>query len=104
LTAEGTSERPQHEVPYLHVRPPRRIVGVGGEGIPLARIVGNRPGLLRLREQIEAALRAEDGMAVMDRYREVDGAEFDATVQKANRPVQMGEACEPERPDYSRMI
>jgi hypothetical protein len=61
VTAEGTSERPQHEVPYLHVRPPRRIVGVGGEGIPLARIVGNRP-------------------------------------------VQMGEACEPERPDYSRMI
>ena len=22
--------RPQHEVPYVHVRPPRRGVGVGG--------------------------------------------------------------------------
>jgi hypothetical protein len=100
----SASGRPRHEVPHLHVRPPRRVVGVGGEGLPLARIVGYRAGLLRLREQIDAALRAEDGMAVMDRYREVDGAEFDATVQRANRPVQMGEAREPERPDYSRMI
>jgi hypothetical protein len=58
----GSDGRPQYEVPYLHVRPPRRVVGVGGE---------------------------------------VDGAEFEATVQRANRPVQMGEAREPERPDRS---
>ncbi|CAA9392104.1 MAG: hypothetical protein AVDCRST_MAG03-683 [uncultured Rubrobacteraceae bacterium] len=39
--------RPQHEVPYLHVRPPRRVVGVGGEGDrPVARLYANRVRLL----------------------------------------------------------
>ncbi len=47
----------QHEVPYLHVRPPRRVVGVGGEGDrPVARITANRAGLLELRGQIDRAL------------------------------------------------
>jgi hypothetical protein len=50
LTAEGKSERPQHEIPYLHIRPPRRVVGVGGEGDPDATIAGNRAGLLKLRD------------------------------------------------------
>jgi hypothetical protein len=38
------ADRPQHEIPYRHVRPPRRIVSVGGEGDPDACIVGNRAG------------------------------------------------------------
>ena len=29
--ASEADGRPQHETPYLHVRAPRRIVGVGGE-------------------------------------------------------------------------
>ena len=60
MTAERTSERPQHEVPYLHVRAPKRVVGVGGEGDPLAKITANRAGLLRLREQVAAALEAAE--------------------------------------------
>ncbi len=93
--------KPQHEVPYLHVRPPRRVVGVGGEGDPLAKIHGNRAGLLKLREQVDAALRAEEGMASSDAYRETDERRFDLFIQRADRRTQMGEAREPEPPDYS---
>ncbi len=101
MTADG---RPQHEVPYLHVRPPKRIVGVGGEGDrPTAKIYGNRVGLLALREQIERVLAAEEGMAAEGRYRETDEAGYDLWVMRAtNRSRrQMGEPREPERPDRS---
>ena len=55
--------RPQHEVPYLHVRAPRRVVGVGGEAAPVAKIHGNRAGLLALRGQLDRALAADEGLA-----------------------------------------
>ena len=96
------SEKPPSETPYLHVRPPRRIVGVGGEGDPDATITGNRAGLLALRDLIDAALRADEGMSVVGYgYREVDGSRFDVTVQRATSREQMGEAREPEKPDRS---
>lgn len=89
------------EVPFLHVRPPRRVVGVGGEGDPLAKIHGNRAGLLALRDQIDAALAAEEGEAPMAPYRETDERRYDLVVMRATNRKQMGEAREPERPDYS---
>jgi hypothetical protein len=98
LTADG---RPQREVPYLHVRAPRRVVGVGGEGDPLAKIHGNRTRLLKLRDQIDAALRAEEGVASSAGYREMDERRFDLFVQRADKRTQMGEPREPELPDYS---
>ena len=101
MTAEGTSDRPQHEVPYLHVRAPRRMAGVGGEGDPLAKITGNRTGLLQLREQVDAALEADEGMAINTPYREVDERRFDLFVMRADRRAQMGEPKGPERPDRS---
>jgi hypothetical protein len=101
LTAGG---RPQHETPYLHVRAPRRVVGVGGEGDPLAKITANRAGLLRLREQVDAALAAEEGVASSAPYRETDERRFDLFVQRADRRPQMGEPREPDRPDYSWML
>ncbi len=77
--------RPQHEVPYLHVRPPRRVVGVGGEGDrPVAKLYANRAGLLALREQIDWALAAEEGMAAEGRYRETDEAEYDLWAMRAS--------------------
>ena len=77
VTSEADG-RPQHEIPYLHVRPPRSIVGVGGEGDRLvARIIANRAGLLELREQLDRALAADEGMATKGRYRETDEAEYD---------------------------
>jgi hypothetical protein len=97
----GEDARPQHEVPYLHIRAPRRAVGVGGEGDPLAKITANRTGLLRLREQVDAALEAEEGMAVKAPYREVDERRYDLFVMRADRREQMGEPVEPERPDRS---
>ena len=99
MTADG---RPQHEVPYLHLRPPRRIVGVGGEGDrPVARLYANRAGLLVLREQIDRALAAEGGTASEGRYRETDEAENDLWVMRATNRKQMGEPRDPERPDRS---
>jgi hypothetical protein len=39
------TEKPS-EVPYLHVRPTKRVVGVGGEGDrPVARLYANRAEL-----------------------------------------------------------
>ena len=94
--------RPQHEVPYLHVRPPRRVVGVGGEGdCPVAKLYANRAGLLALREQIDRALAAEEGMASEGRYRETDEAGYDLWVMRATSRKQMGASREPERPDRS---
>ena len=100
--ASEADGRPQHEVPYLHVRAPRRVVGVGGEGEPVARITGNRAGLLALREQVDKALRADEGLAVDTPYRETDERRFDLWVMRAHRREQMGEPREPERPDRSR--
>ncbi len=101
VTSEANG-RPQHEVPYLHVRPPRRTVGVGGEGDrPVARLYANRTGLLELRGQIDRALAAEEGMAAEGRYRETDEAEYDLWVMRTTNRKQMGEPRGPERPDYS---
>ncbi len=98
MTADG--RRRQHEVPYLHVRAPRRVVGVGGEGDrPVARLYANRAGLLALRGQIDRALAAEEGMAAEGRYRETDESEYDLWVMRATSRRQMGEARGPERPD-----
>jgi hypothetical protein len=102
LTTDGTGERPQHEVPYLYVRQPRRIVGVGGEGDrPVARLYANRAGLVALREQVDRALAADEGMAAEGRYPETNEAEYDLWVMRATSRKQMGESREPERPDYS---
>ena len=98
-----TQGRKPSETPYLHVRPPGRIVGVGGEGDrPVARIYANRAGLLKLREQVDRALTAEEGMASeATHYRETDEAEFDLVVYRAPNRGKMGEPREPERPDRS---
>ncbi len=101
MPVDFRSERPRHEIPYLHVRPLRRVVGVGGEGDPLAKITGNRAGLLQLRGQIDAALGADEGMAASGTYRETDERRFELFVQRADGRSQMGEAREPARPDYS---
>ncbi len=94
--------RPQHEIPYLHVRAPLRVLGVGGEGDhPVARLYANRAGLLELRGQIDWALAAEEGLAAEGRYRETDEAEYDLWVMRATSREQMGGPREPERPDRS---
>lgn len=99
MTVDG---RPQREVPYLHVRPPRRVGGVGGEGDrPVARLYANRAGLLKLRGQIDRALAVAEGMASEGRYHEADEAEYDLWVMRAASRKQMGKAREPERPDRS---
>jgi hypothetical protein len=96
------SVRKPSETPYLHVRAPGRVVGVGGEGDrPLGRLYAKRSGLLRLREQVDEALAAEDGMALEWRYRETDEVEYDLVVFRAPNRKQMGEPKKPERPDYS---
>ena len=87
----GRSTRSPNEVPYLHVRAPRRVVGVGGEAEPVAKITGNRAGLLALAEQIQSALEAEEGMAVRAPYREADERRLDLFVRRADRRSQMGE-------------
>jgi hypothetical protein len=98
----GEGARPQHEVPYLHVRAPRRVVGVGGEGDPVAKVCGSRAGLLALREQLDyALLGAEEGLASQAAYHETDERRFDLFVQRAHKRGQMGEPREPDRPDRS---
>ncbi len=95
------SDRPQHEVPYLHVRAPRRVVGVGGEGEPLAKVYGNRAGLLQFRDQLDAALQMDEGMASSAAYRETDERRFDLWVMRTTSREQMGEPRVPDPPDYS---
>jgi hypothetical protein len=104
LTAEGKSGRPQREGPYLRARALKRVAGVGGEAEPTAKILGNRPGLLALREQVDGALAADEGIASSGTDREADERIFDLFVQRAHRRKQMGEPKEPDRPDYSRMV
>ena len=89
------------EIAYLHVRPPKRVVGVGGEGDPVSKITANRAGLLALREQVDRALKADEGLASSALYRETDERRFELFVQRADRRGQMNEAREPERPDRS---
>lgn len=95
------SDRPPSETPYLYVRPPR-LVAPGGSAD--AQIVGNRAGLLKLREQIDRALELEDGVASMhwNGYREVDGLVFGLMVLRATRPRELEEARKPDPPDYSK--
>ena len=62
-------ERKPSEIPYLHARPPRRVVG---EADPLAKVTATRAGLLRLREQVDAAPAADEGRASSATYRETD--------------------------------
>ena len=76
-------------------------MGVGGEGEPVAKIHGNRAGLLALREQVDRALEADEGLASSAPYRETDERRYDLFVQRADRRAQMGEPKEPERPDRS---
>lgn len=76
-------------------------MGVGGEGDPLAKVTANRAGLLRLREQVDAALEADEGMASSATYREADERRYELFVQRADRREQMGESREPEKPDRS---
>jgi hypothetical protein len=103
--ASEADGRPLHEVPHLHVRPPKRIVGVGGEGDrPVARLYANRAGLLALREQIDRALAADEGMAAEGRYRETDERSYALWVMRATSRKQMGEPKEPERPDRSMFV
>jgi hypothetical protein len=74
----------------------------GGEGDrPVAKIYANRAALLKLREQLDRGLSAEEGMAAEGRYREANGAEYDLWVMRAATKKQMGEPREPERPDRS---
>jgi hypothetical protein len=88
----------------LHVRAPQRVVGVGGEAEPVAKITGNRAGLLALAQQIRSALEADEGLASSATYRETDERRVELFVQRADRRRQRGEPREPERPDYSRML
>ena len=79
------SDRTQHEVPYLHVRALKRVVGVGGEAEPVAKILGNRAGLLALREQLDRALAADERRVGLFVQRADGGRK------------QMGEPREPDR-------
>jgi hypothetical protein len=90
------------EIPHLHVRPPQRVVGVGGEGdLPTARLHANGAGLLELRGHADRALAAEEGMAAEDVYREADEAAYELWVFRRQNREQTGEPREPGRPDYS---
>ena len=77
-------------------------MGVSGEGEPTANIVGNRAGLIALRDLIDRALLADAGMAAIGYdYRETDERRYAVVVQRADRREQMGEPRELDRPDYS---
>jgi hypothetical protein len=58
-------------------------------------------GLRRRVEGLEGTLRADEGMASSAGYRETDERCSDLFVQTADGRTQMGEAREPEPPDYS---
>ncbi len=79
-------------------RPPRHVVGVGGQADPVAKIYGNRAGLLALRDQVDVALRADEGLASSGAYRETD--ERGTNCSCSGRRDAMGEPREPGRPDY----
>ena len=70
-------------------------MGVGGEGDPVAKVYGNRAGLLALREQLDRALAAEEGLASQTAYHETDERRLDLFVRRAHKRGQMGEPHEP---------
>ena len=76
-------------------------MGVGGDGEPVAEIRANRAGLLALREQVDRALKVDEGLAAETTYRETDERRFDLWVMRARKREEMGEPREPDRPDYS---
>ena len=77
-------------------------MGVGGEGDPVAKVYGNRAGMLALRKQLDRALAAEEGLASQAAYHETDERRLCALfVQRAHKRGQMGEPREPDRPDRS---
>lgn len=76
-------------------------MGVGGEGTPVAKVLGNWAGLVALRDQVDAALRSDEGIASSNLYRETDGRRYELFVMQADRRPQMGAPREPERPDRS---
>ena len=67
----------------------------------MAKVTANRTGLLALREQVDRALEADEGLASSALYRETDERRYELFVQRADKRGQMGEAREPERPDWS---
>ena len=67
----------------------------------MARLHANRAGFLALREQIDRALAADEGMAAEGRYRETDEAQYDLWVMRAASRKQMGQPREPERSAHS---
>ena len=80
-------------------------MGVGGEGEPTANIVGNRASLIALRDLIDQALLADEGMATIGYgYRETDERRYDVVAQRADRREQMGEPRELDRPDCSMFM
>jgi hypothetical protein len=66
-------------------RPPRHVVGVGGQADPVAKIYGNRAGMLALRDQVDVALRADEGLASSGAYRETDERRYELFVLRAAR-------------------
>lgn len=91
------------EMPYLHVRWPRRVMGVGREGEPLAKVHGYRASLLALRAQIDAALAAEEEDASMNHYREAYEQRCDLVVMRSTNRKQMSDPRRPDRPDRSML-
>ncbi len=71
---------------------------MGGQADPVAKIYGNRAGLLALRDQVDVALRADEGLASSAAYRETD--ERGTNCSCSGRRDAMGEPREPGRPDY----
>jgi hypothetical protein len=66
-------------------------------------VTGNRSGLLQLRDQVDAAPRADEGMASPAGYRETDERRYELFVRRADKRPQMGEARGPDPPDYSML-
>jgi hypothetical protein len=58
---------------------------VGGEADPVAKIYGNRAGMLALRDQVDVALRADEGLASSAAYRETDERGYELFVLRAAR-------------------
>jgi hypothetical protein len=72
---------------------------VGGEADPVAKIYGNRAGMLALRDQVDVALRADEGLASSASYRETD--ERGTSCSCSGRRDAMGEPRDPEKPGRS---
>ncbi len=64
----------------------------------MAKVYGNRAGLLALRKQLDRALGAEEGLASQAAYRETDERRLDLFVQRAHKRGQMGSPASPTGP------